>query len=123
MNGNPVGWFEIPVTDMDRAKAFYTKAFNVELEVLEMGPCLMAMFPFNHENPGCSGALVKGPQYTPAQAGLMIYFMCDEVTACLNNIQTAGGKLLQEKMSIGEHGFIGLFSDSEGNKLGLHSRQ
>ncbi|ALS98525.1 VOC family protein [Lacimicrobium alkaliphilum] len=123
MNGNPVGWFEIPVIDMKRAKDFYASAFELEFEMLEMGPCQMAMFPFDHAQPGCSGALVKGPEYQPAQGGMLIYFMCEEVSARLNKIQAAGGELVQEKMSIGEHGFIGLFTDSEGNKLGLHSRQ
>ncbi|WP_088328606.1 VOC family protein [Lacimicrobium sp. SS2-24] len=123
MNTNPVGWFEIPVTDINRAKAFYAAAFDMAFEMLEMGPCQMAMFPFNHEQPGCSGALVKGPDYEPAKGGIQIYFMCEEVTAQLARIEESGGQVIQEKLEIGEHGFIGLFKDCEGNTLGLHSRQ
>lgn len=123
MSLNPIGWFEIPVTDMGRAKDFYSKAFELEFEMLEIDVCQMAMFPFDHEQPGCSGALVKGEPYQPVEGGIMVYFQCAEVSARLDKIKAAGGTVLREKMSIGEHGFIGLFTDSEGNRLGLHSRQ
>lgn len=33
MNHNPVGWFEIYVQDMDRAKRFYELVFQVKLEL------------------------------------------------------------------------------------------
>jgi uncharacterized protein len=121
MTGNPAGWFEIPVIDMQRAKAFYKKAFELEFEMLEIDACQMAMFPFKHEQPGCSGALVKGEPYKPVEDGIVLYFQCAEVSERLDKIRVAGGVVLRDKMSIGEHGFIGLFKDSEGNRLGLHS--
>ncbi|AWL12478.1 hypothetical protein HMF8227_02008 [Saliniradius amylolyticus] len=121
MKPNPVGWFEIPCLDIERAKLFYHNAFDAEFEQLEMGPCQMAMFPYDHDKPQCTGALVQGPDYEPNHKGVLIYFVCDEVTAQLTRINSAGGRTLEEKMSIGEHGFIGLFEDSEGNRLGLHS--
>ncbi|MDF2179887.1 VOC family protein [Aliiglaciecola sp. CAU 1673] len=123
MNPNPVGWFEIPVTDMERAKAFYQSAFGYGFEMMDMGPEKMAMFPFDHEQPNCSGALVKGAGYQPISQGILVYFSVEEVTQTLNKIEKAGGKTVQEKMPIGEHGFIGLFLDTEGNRLGLHSRE
>ena len=43
--GNPVGWFEIPATDLKRAKKFYEGVFGVKLSLQTMGPCEMAWFP------------------------------------------------------------------------------
>jgi uncharacterized protein len=37
-------------------------------------------------------------------------------------IEEAGGKIVRPKMSIGEFGFVSIFIDSEGNTIGLHSR-
>ena len=123
MNPNPFGWVEIPALDLARAQTFYQKVFAYQFETLEMGPTMMAMFPFDHTQSNCSGALVKGDYYVPVKQGILVYFSVEDVAPTLQSIQKAGGKLIQEKMSIGEHGFIGLFEDSEGNRLGLHSRK
>ena len=36
-------------------------------------------------------------------------------------IPAAGGKVLRDRLAIPPHGFIGIFQDSEGNTVGLHS--
>ena len=41
-----VGWFEIPVTDMKRAKLFYETVFNIEISVHDMNDLIMGWFPF-----------------------------------------------------------------------------
>jgi uncharacterized protein len=120
-NPNPVGWFEIPVLDMQRAKHFYHYLFAVEFEMVEMAADVMAMFPFDHTMARCSGALVQGPDYEPASTGTMVYFECGDVAAVQEKVSHAGGTLLLAKTSIGQHGFISLFLDSEGNKVGMHS--
>jgi hypothetical protein len=118
---NPVGWFEIPSPDLAKNQQFFQQAFGFEFEILEMAPYTMAMFAADHSKPGSAGALVQGPDVEPATVGVTIYFGCSEVSAQLEKIAAAGGTVLMEKMSIGEHGFIGMFLDVAGNKLGLHS--
>ncbi len=120
-NPNPVGWFEIPVSDITRAKHFYHHVFAVEFDMLEMGPDIMAMFPFDHAVAGCSGALVQGPDYEPCDKGTMVYFECADIAPLLEKAPHAGGKVLLGRTSIGEHGFIAVLHDSEGNRIGLHS--
>lgn len=120
-NPNPVAWFEIPVLDMQRARHFYHHLFAVEFEMMEMGADVMAMFPFDHVMPGSSGALVKGPDYEPSTSGTMVYFGCADVAPVIAKVSHAGGSVLLDKTSIGDHGFIAMFLDSEGNKVGLHS--
>jgi hypothetical protein len=51
-----------------------------------------------------------------------VYFSVEDIEGTLSKVNGHGGKTLQPKMGIGEHGFIGLFEDTEGNRLGLHSR-
>ncbi len=119
---NPVGWFEIPVNDMPRAKAFYEQVFGMELQPQQMGPMLMAWFPMAENEYGAAGALVKGEWYQPSEKGVVIYLSSADIDTALDRADAAGGKALQRKTSIGEYGFIGFLQDCEGNRIGLHSR-
>jgi uncharacterized protein len=124
---NPFNWVEIPVTDLSRATKFYESVFDVELNLHEMGPSLvgaplkMAMFPGVKETTGAGGALVKSEGYTPSHQGPLIYFSVENIENVLKKVERSGGKTLAPKASIGEFGFIGLFEDPEGNRIGLHS--
>jgi predicted enzyme related to lactoylglutathione lyase len=119
---NPVGWFEIPVTDMARAKAFYEHVFATRLELHDLGPLQMAWFPMHPAAKGASGSLVRYESYTPSHHGALIYFTVTDIDAALMRVTSKGGKVLQPKKSIGEHGFVGHFEDSEGNRVAVHSR-
>jgi len=120
---NPVGWFEIYVEDLTRAKAFYEAVFQLDLTSLEMPDCTMLTFPMDMEKPGASGALVK-MQGVPAGANsTMVYFSCDDCATEQQRASESGGKVFKEKFSIGEHGYIAIVLDTEGNMIGLHSMQ
>lgn len=121
-----VGWFEIPVTDMDRAKKFYETVFNIEIHVQDFNELLMGWFPFAEGKLGASGSLVKHPDlYRPSTTeGPLLYFSCKDVQEQVDRIEAAGGKVLQPKKMISEDvGYMALFVDTEGNRLALHSRQ
>lgn len=121
MGKNPVNWFEIPVNDMERACAFYRLVFGFELPAAEMGPRMMAFFPMTADNFGAGGALVKEKTFVPSHAGTLVYFSVDDIDGTLEKATAAGGKTLVPRTSIGEHGFVGYFEDSEGNRIGLHT--
>jgi predicted enzyme related to lactoylglutathione lyase len=114
-------WFEIPVTDLKRAKAFYEKATQLSLSHVDMGPAAMEMFPGDPASSGAAGALILTDGYVPSHSGSVIYFATDDINAFLKRVGDAGGTTLVEKMSIGEFGFIAQFQDSEGNRIGLHA--
>jgi predicted enzyme related to lactoylglutathione lyase len=57
-----------------------------------------------------------------ADKGVLIYFTAPDMENNLKRILENGGKILMERTSIGEHGFIAIFIDCEGNRLALHSR-
>lgn len=122
---NMVGWFEIPVTDMQRAKEFYEAAFDIKIEVHQMGELEMGWFPFVSEGSGAGGSLVRHEEfYHPSPThGTLVYISCPDVKDSLELIVKAGGKVVQEKKLIAEgYGYMGLFIDSEGNRVALHSR-
>lgn len=129
MKNNIVGWFEIPVTDMDRAIKFYEAVFDVKFDRQPMGPFDMAMLPWatNEGALGASGALIKHQEfYKPSTDGTLIYFSppSGDLKNELGRVEAAGGKVLQEKTLITEEiGYMGMFLDTEGNRLALHSRQ
>jgi uncharacterized protein len=125
---NPVGWFEIYVSDMSRAQAFYQAMLNVSLEPLPTSPEMegsleMLMFPTDMENKlnGAGGALCKMEGVNPGPGGTLIYFSCDDCAVEASRAGAAGGNVIRPKMSIGQYGFIALIMDTEGNMIGLHS--
>ena len=126
MEHNMVGWFEIPVTDMDRAKKFYDTIFDIEISVHDMNELVMGWFPFAEGKPGATGSLVKHKDfYFPSDTkGTLVYFSCEDVQIPLDRVEAAGGSVVQSKKQIGEgHGFMAIFLDSEGNRIALHSQK
>ena len=123
MTRNPVGWFEIFVQDMDRARAFFASVFECVLEDLENPGIDMWMFPMAPEGKGSCGALVRMDGVPSGGNGTMVYFTCEDCATEAGRVAGAGGKIVREKMSIGQYGFIVLAQDTEGNMIGLHSKQ
>jgi uncharacterized protein len=128
MKSNPVGWFEIYVQDMPRARAFYEAVFQGKLEELnnpatddfsdmEMWACPMSM-----EESGAAGALVRMAG-CPSGGSTLVYFSCEDCSVEAARAASNGGKIFKDKMSIGDYGFIALVEDTEGNLIGLHSMQ
>ena len=124
MSMNPVGWFEIYVDDLTRAKTFYEAVFEVNLEVLgdpDDSSIQMLAFPSDMEKYGATGALVKMEHVIAGGGGTLVYFACDDCAIEAERAKAAGGLIQRPKMDIGEYGFICLVLDSEGNMIGLHS--
>jgi predicted enzyme related to lactoylglutathione lyase len=119
-----VGWFEIPVTDMNRAKKFYDAVFDITIGIHEMGDFVMGWFPNNSEKSGATGSLVLHEMYTPSLTdGPLIYFSCEDVATELSRVEGAGGVVTKLKTQIGDgHGYMATISDTEGNRIALHSQ-
>ena len=125
MASNPVRWFEIYVQDMPRAKAFYEAVFKRKIEKMD-NPAKPELdywtFPqMIMDQPGTSGALVKMPGMPSGGNSTIVYFATEDCAVEAARVVTAGGKIHRNKFSIGEHGFIALVLDTEGNMFGLHS--
>ena len=123
MKHNMVVWFEIPVSDMDRAKKFYETVLKIKIEIVDLGGLLMGWFPDLGKANGARGTLIKQESYIPSQEGTLVYFGCDDLQNELNRVEKAGGKIYQPKTEISpEHGCMGVFIDTEGNRVALHSQ-
>lgn len=120
---NPVGWFEIYVEDMSRAKAFYEAVFGVTFTALESPGIEMWAFGMDQATYGASGALVRMPGFSSGRNSVLVYFHCTDCAVEADKAVNAGGALQKAKMSIGQYGHIALVIDTEGNMIGLHSMQ
>lgn len=124
MENNVVGWFEIPVENMERAKKFYDTIFDISITIHDFGGLLMGWFPNATGKSGATGSLMQHEMYIPsATAGPLLYFSCKDLQTELGRVEDAGGEVIKGKTQIGEeHGFMALFKDSEGNRIALHSQ-
>ncbi len=120
---NAISWFEIPSTDLNRATKFYETIFDTTLTPLDTPEIKMRMFPLE-DMIGVGGAIVdSGGFHKPSSTdGPLVYLNANpDVQNVLDKVEAAGGKIVVPKMSIGEYGFMGVFIDTEGNRIALHS--
>ncbi|MFZ1750823.1 MAG: VOC family protein [Saprospiraceae bacterium] len=122
---NPFTWVEIYVQDMQRAQKFYESVLQIKMTPMEapgdFGDLEMVCFPWSQEEGNISGALCKTNDMKPGVGGTLVYFTCEDCAIETARVEKAGGKVLQEKFQIGEHGFCSLAMDTEGNTIGFHS--
>lgn len=122
-----INWFEIPVSDFDRAKRFYEAIFaNNMRERQGNGTMRMAFFAHDQAEDGRGGAIVYDPEfYTPSSNGALVYLNCEpDIQKVIDRVVAAGGKILQNKTPVAatqDLGYWALILDSEGNRVALHS--
>lgn len=119
---NAINWFEIPVADLKRAVAFYEQILATRLPLDGSFPGMpMAMLPY--QEPGVGGCLLEFKEARPSADGVRVYLNGgDDLGAILDRVVAAGGQIVMAKTHLRDDiGHIGMFSDSEGNVVGLHS--
>lgn len=122
---NAISWFEIGTTDLDRAAKFYETIFDIKLIPLDLPNIKMRMFPLEDMQNGVGGAVVdSGGFHKPsATDGPLIYLNGNpDVQNVLDKVEAAGGKIMVPKTMISpEYGYMAVITDTEGNRVGLHS--
>lgn len=122
---NALKWFEIPVSNFERARKFYNTVFNFELLETRVRGNRMGLFPCENAGEGVSGAIVEGPDAVPSQRGCTVYFYCGaDLCEVLDRVSGAGGRIVHDKTPISpekEMGYQAVFADTEGNRIGLQS--
>lgn len=120
---NSLNWFEIPATDFARAKAFYSKVLDAQIFDNPNPAMKYAFLPCDQQKGGVGGAIVCGENFVPAMNGTVVYLNGgNDLSVPLARVESAGGKVILPKTEIGGGmGFMALFIDTEGNKVGLHS--
>lgn len=121
-------WFDIPTADFDRAKRFYETICGFELQEMEglQDGRRAALFPADWQKGEIGGDIAYGEDMKPSAEGVLIYLSADpDMQVVLDRVESAGGKVIMPKMAIGMEGagHMALVMDSEGNRIGLHSRE
>lgn len=121
---NALNWFEIPVSDLQRAKNFYQVVFGIHMEEMNMPGMEMAGFPYDPGSGKASGGLVKNENSKPSKEGVVIYLNANpDMVPILERIASEGGQVEMGKTLISpEIGYMAFFIDTEGNRIGLHSQ-
>ncbi|MCZ8155189.1 MAG: VOC family protein [Leptospira sp.] len=120
---NAIGWFDIYVENLDRATKFYEGVFQIKLTKMgdPTGETKMMSFPAEMSVYGAAGALVKSDYAKPGSGGTMLYFNSEDCNSEESRIVKFGGKVIRNKFSIGEYGWVSICEDSEGNSIGISS--
>lgn len=118
---NAINWFEIPTADFDRAKKFYADILGSDIQEMSMGDYRMGMLPAGEG--GIGGAIVAGAGCVPSDNGTLVYLNAGaDLAPILTKIEAAGGTVVMPKTMITEEiGYMATFTDSEGNRVALHS--
>lgn len=122
---NAISWFEIPTTDINRAQKFYEAIFTISMIPMDLPNIKMRMFPLDDMMTQVGGALVDSGGFHKASAtdGPLIYLNGNpDVQNILDRVLAAGGSIVVPKTEISpEYGFMAVITDTEGNRIGLHS--
>ena len=125
---NTVVWADIPVTDLDRAMAFYgavlqrkfTKVEGMDGIALEAPPENASNTPPTEFPVSFDLALTENTR--PSTDGCTIYLNSyGDPEGMIQRAVAAGGEVIMPVQDMGQMvGFIGMFKDSEGNRIGVH---
>ena len=118
---NLINWFEIPATDFSRAVSFYKAVLGLDIKETEMFGTKMGLFPTDRGN--VSGAIAQGEEYKPSSDGVLAYLNGGtDLQNVLDKVESNNGKVIVPKTQISpEMGYFGMFIDTEGNKMAVHS--
>ncbi len=106
--------FEIACADSAKGQAFYKKLFDWSIEV--MGDTGYGLVPSAGE--GSIGGGV-GPTPKGMKPHVSVYVHVDDLQEYLDKAEQLGGKTIQPPTPIPPHGSVAMFTDPEGNPIGL----
>jgi hypothetical protein len=103
---DPIVHVEIPVSDLERAKEFYSKVFGWKItETLGF-----TLFETGGP-PGGSFARVEGDK----PRGCLLYIAVEDIESRLADVERAGGRVLRGRREVPGVGWDALFEDVSGN--------
>ncbi|PVG82815.1 glyoxalase [Nocardioides gansuensis] len=116
--------FELPFDDGDRARKFYGDTFGWQLMPMpDMDYTIVTTGPTDQESgpsePGfINGGMFERSEQFPGKAPNIVIDV-PSVEDALKRVVEAGGAVVTERMPVGDMGFAGYFTDTEGNLVGL----
>ena len=116
--------FEIPFDDGDRARKFYGETFGWEvMPIPDMDYTMVTTGPSDPEKGPTEAGFINGGMFKrseefPSKAPNLVIDVAS-VDDAMRKVEAVGGKIVSEKMPVGDMGFAGYFADTEGNLIGL----
>ena len=121
---NKVVMFEVPASDLRKAKEFYETVFDWKVELWEdRGAMAQTTASDKDYNPIELGGINGGFYKRKAKDDHASFGVeAGSIDETLKAIEKAGGKVVTPKHGIGEWGFMADFADPEGNVIALWER-
>ena len=114
-----IAWFDMPVMDLNRARDFYSKVLDIEIETY--GPDVPVAV-MQHGPGDVAGCLYQDAGYEPSTQGALLYFTVEgRINEAVALAEANGGQVLEAVNSIAPHGYRAVVLDCEGNRIALHS--
>ena len=120
---NAIDWFEIPSRDLNRAQTFYETVLATTLRREVIAGSELGVFA--SDGGGAGGCLMSGANTpAPSTTGTLVYLNAGaSLDAALARVEAAGGRITTPKVQLpGDMGCFVHIVDTEGNRVGLHSR-
>jgi uncharacterized protein len=116
-------WVEIPVKDIERALRFYQAVFQLEpTDISTDDVRRTAVLVDNTQAGGAGISLDQTSNFEPSDKGTLVYLDAGtDLTDHLGRVEAAGGKIIEQKTSMGAAGFYATIRDTEGNVVALYS--
>lgn len=114
--------FEIPADDVERAGTFYAGAFGWQLTSMpDMSYTLVRTAPSDEQGMPSEPGAINGGMFRRQDALTTPVITIDvaDLNAALAKVEEMGGTVVRGKEAVGDMGFAGYFTDTEGNLLGL----
>ncbi len=112
--GSPILHWELMVSDLEKAKEFYTNVFEWNVQDVQAFPG----YPMVDPGGAPGGAMMVKPENSPGYA-LNVYFGVESVEQALSRAVGAGGTLLVQETAIEGVGEWGMFADPDGIPIGV----
>jgi predicted enzyme related to lactoylglutathione lyase len=117
--GQPVAFFEVISPDVERAQKFYAELFGWEVAAEP------AMGGYGLVDTGAGGGAIGGgigPSGQPGEKNVKIYMRVDDLDAYFDRAEQLGGQRLVPPTALpGDFGRFAIFTDPDGNQVGLWS--
>jgi len=109
----PICHIEIPTTDVKKSGEFYKKLFNWKIDY-GFGK---EYATFDTEEGQVGGGIDRKDKIIPGN--IIIYILVGDINTMLAKAVKLGAKKVKKKTEIPNVGWFGLFTDLDGNTIGL----
>jgi predicted enzyme related to lactoylglutathione lyase len=112
---NPFVHVELDTTDLEKAKAFYSKLFDWKLEPFPMAEGEYTMIQVGE---GTGGGMMKHPM-PGAPSMWLAYVLVDDIESATEKAKSLGATICKEVTEVPNAGWLSIIQDPTGAVLGL----